>query len=84
MYNNIITVMKLWHAFGFGLKQRARKQQLIDTVSARCNWIAQCFQPFGSVDIALIDPKLFLKEVRNMEAVSLLEGEVLQNDTGTF
>ena len=44
--------------------------------------MAQCFQLFGSVDIALIAPKLFLKEVRDMEAVSRLEGEVLENDKG--
>ena len=37
---------------------------------------------FSPVDIALIAPKLFLKEVRDMEAVSRLEGEVLENDTG--
>ena len=74
--------MKLWHAFGFGQKQRAGNQQLIDTVSVRCNWIAQCFQPFGSVDIALIAHKLMLKEVRDLEAVSHLEGEVLENDMG--
>lgn len=34
------------------------------------------------MDIALIGPKLFLKQVRDMEAVSLLEGEVLENNTG--
>ena len=44
--------------------------------------MAQCFQLFGSVDIALIAPKLFLKEVRDMEAVSRLEAEVLENDMG--
>ena len=44
--------------------------------------MAQCFQVFGPVDITLIAPKLFLKEVRDMEAVSRLEGEVLENDTG--
>ena len=44
--------------------------------------MAQCFQLFGSVDIALIAPKLFLKEVGDMEAISRLEGEVLENNTG--
>ena len=44
--------------------------------------MAQCFQLFGSVDIALIAPKLFLNEVRDMEVVSRLEGEVFENDTG--
>ena len=34
------------------------------------------------MDIALIGPKLFLKQVRDMEAVSLLEGKVLENDMG--
>ena len=34
------------------------------------------------MDIALIGPKLFLKQVRDMETVSLLESEVLENGTG--
>ena len=34
------------------------------------------------MDIALIAHKLMLKEVRDLEAVSRLEGEVLENNMG--